>query len=167
MDSTIEQKSKSQFKREMTALQALGEQLVELTLNQIRTIEMPEDLREAVLFAKTLKKHEARRRQLQYIGTLMREVDSEPIRKALDEIDRGHRHDAESFKRIEGWRDALLDGQDELLDEILIEFPDGDRQRLRQLVFNARKEREGNKPPKSSRALFRYLRELVAVANER
>jgi len=94
MDITIEQieqKSKSQLKREMSALQAMGERLVKLTANQIGAMEMPEDLREAVLFARTLKKHEALRRQMQYIGALMREVDPEPIRKALDNIGRGRR----------------------------------------------------------------------------
>lgn len=86
MDSAVEQKSKSQVKREMLALQSLGEQLVDFSPNQIGQIEMPQELREAVLFARTLKKNEARRRQMQYIGTLMRDVDPEPIRKAVAEI---------------------------------------------------------------------------------
>ncbi len=96
MIDTMEKKSKSQVKREMLALQSLGEQLVLLTSTQISSIEMLQELREAVLFAKTLKKREARRRQMQYIGTLMRDADPEPIRKGLDGISRGRRHDAPS-----------------------------------------------------------------------
>jgi ribosome-associated protein len=133
---------------------------VDLSPNQINKIEMPQDLREAVLFAKTLKKSEAWRRQMQYIGTLMRDADPEPIRKALDEISRGRGHDAQLFRELEQWRNELIDGNDEFLVDIANHFPDADRKHLRRLALSARKEREGNKPPKASRALFQYLRQL-------
>ncbi len=155
-----ERKSKSQRKREMLALQSLGERLVELREEQIRKIEIPDDLREAVLFARNLKKGEALRRQLQYIGTLMRDVEPEPLRKALDEISRGLMMDRQLFQKIEKWRDDLVDGNDEILQEILVEFPHADSNRLRQCILSARKEKAANQPPKSSRALFRYLRDL-------
>ena len=155
-----EQKSKSQVKREMLALQSLGEQLVALTPDQINNIEMPQDLREAVLFAKTLKPRGAWRRQMQYIGTLMRDADPEPIRKALDGIRRGQGHDAQLFEEIEQWRNGLIKGNDEFLGKAMDRFPDADRRRMRSLILEARKELEMNKPPKASRALFRYLREL-------
>lgn len=157
----MEEKSKSQVKRDMLALQSLGEELVSLTPDQIRKIEMDQDLREAVLFAKTLKKHEARRRQMQHIGAIMRTVDSEPIRKALHEINHGRSLDAQLFRQLEKWRDALVDGNDDLLEDIALRFPDADRRHLRQLVLNARKERDGDKPPQSSRALFKYLRSIA------
>jgi ribosome-associated protein len=157
----MERKSKSQVKREMLALQSLGERLVGLGPDQVRRIEMPEDLREAVLFAAKLKKGEALRRQLQFIGTLMRDVDPEPIRKALDEIARGRSMDARLFRKIEEWRDALLDGDDGLLEEILGLHPQADPKWLRQCVLNGRRERAAQLPPKSSRALFRYLRGLL------
>ena len=153
-------KSKSQVKREMLALQALGEQLVDLSPNQIREMEMPQDLREAVLFAKTLKKSEALRRQMQYIGTLMRDADPEPIRKAVAKISRGRGQDIQLFRELEQWRKGLIDGNDDFLGDIVNHFPDADRKRLRRLALNARKEREGNKPPQAARTLFRYLREL-------
>ena len=152
----MEPKSKSQRKREMMALQAMGRQLVELTPHQIEKIEMPQELREALLFAKTLKRSEALRRQLKYIGALMRDIDLEPISKALELISRGQRQDAKLFRRLEWWRDGLVGGNDELLEEILNDFPDTDRQRLRQLVLNARKEKEQDKPSKATRALFRH-----------
>jgi ribosome-associated protein len=160
MIDIMEKKSKSQVKREMLALQSLGEQLVVLTLGQVSNIEMPQDLREAVLFAKTLKKNETRRRQMQYIGTLMRDADPEPIRKALDAISRGRGHDAQLFQELELLRDGLIDGNDKFLGKTIDRFPDADRKRLHSLALKARKEREENKPPKASRALFRYLREL-------
>ena len=83
----MEQKSKSQIKREMKALQKLGEKLLGLSPNQIKKIKIPQELKEAVLFAKTLKKHEARRRQLQYIGALMRNTDPEPILQVFENLD--------------------------------------------------------------------------------
>ena len=160
MDNSVERKSKSQVKREMLALQSLGEQLVDLSPSQISKIEMPPDLREAVLFARSIRKNEAWRRQMQYIGSLMRDADPEPIRKAVDEISRGHGLDAQSFQEVEQWRKGLIEGTGEFLEDIVTRFPGADRKRLRRLTFNARKEREQNQPPHAARALFRYLREL-------
>jgi ribosome-associated protein len=164
MEILVEQKSKSQLKREMLALQALGERLVGLAPAEIGRIEIPEELREAVLFAKTLKPSEALRRQMQFIGTLMREADPEPIRKALDAISRGRGHDAQLFQKLERWREELIAGNEELLELIVADFPEADRQRLRRLALNARKEKEANGPPQASRALFRYLRELTQAS---
>lgn len=157
----MDQKSKSQVKREMLELQSLGEELLRLPLDQISRIEMSEDLLEAVLFAAKLKKGEALRRQLQYIGSLMREEDPEPIRLALEEVKRGRRVDARRFRTLEGWRDALVEGNEGLMEDILTRFPGADRQQLRRLILNARKERKLEKPPTSSRSLFRYLREIT------
>jgi ribosome-associated protein len=156
-----DKKSKSQVKREMTALQKLGEQLASLSEDQIRKIEIPEELREAILFAKTARKHEALRRQMQYIGTLMRDIDPEPVERAVDVMLHGHGVQHRTFKQVEEWRDELLGGNNDILEELQARFPDADHQRLRQLTLNARKESASDKPPKSSRALFRYLRELL------
>ncbi|MDR3569916.1 MAG: ribosome biogenesis factor YjgA [Syntrophobacteraceae bacterium] len=160
MSAETEPKSKSQVKREMLSLQALGERLAELASDQIKKIELPLELRDALLFCKTIRKGEARRRQLQYIGALMREADPEPIEKALHAIGRGGLQKEQQFKEVERWRDKLIDGDNDPMDEILSRFPGTDRQTLRQLVLNARKEREGQKPPKASRVLFRFLKGL-------
>jgi ribosome-associated protein len=157
----MEEKSKSQIKREMHALQGLGEQLVKLSPSQLDQVELPQELREAVLFARNLKKHEARRRQFQYIGVLMRAIDPEPIRRSLTEIEQGHRIEIQAFHRLEAWQDGLIQGNDALVEEFLKQFPDADRQYICQLVRNARKERKDNKPPKAARALFHYLKEQV------
>ena len=153
--------SKSQRKREMLALQALGETLVELSAEQFSKIHLPEDLHEAVLAARNIHQHGARKRQLQYIGKLMRRVDAEPIQQQIDTLLGCSQQAAQELHRIEGWRDRLLAEGDHVLEELLGEHQDADRQYLRQLMRNAKKEALENKPPKSARGLFRYLRELI------
>ena len=159
----MEEKSKSQIKREMHALQDLGERLVKLSPGQLEQVELPQELREAVLFARNLKKHEARRRQLQYIGVLMRALDPEPIQRSLTKIEQWHKAKTLAFHQIEVWRDELIQGNDALVEELLKQSPKADQQHLRQLVRNARKENKDRKAPKAARALFRYLKELNEV----
>ena len=155
-----EYKSKTQIKKEMKALQKLGERLLDVSPEQLAKMDIPEDLREAVLFAKTIKSREARRRQVRYIGGLMREIDPEPIRQAFEAKDHQQQISTQAFHQLEQWRDELIAENDEVLEKLCQQFPEADRQRLRQLARNARKEQERENPPKSSRALFRYLREL-------
>jgi ribosome-associated protein len=155
-----EGKSKSQIKREMQALQKVGERLVELSSDQVRKIDIPEELREAVLFAQTMKKREARRRQIQYIGSLMRHVDTEPILTILETISNDRTSKVQTFHQIETWRDRLIEGNNDLVEELLHRFSHADRRHLSQLIRNARKEKAENRTSKFSRALFRYLKEL-------
>ena len=155
-------KSRSQVKREMTALQNLGEELVALGPEAIRKAPLTADLKEAVLEAKRLTKHEAKRRKMQFIGKIMRTMDTGPVQDFLDTIKSGRSKADKAFQQIEQWRDQLLDGNDELMDELAERFPATDRQRLRQLTLSARRERAKGQPPKHFRALFRYLRELAA-----
>jgi ribosome-associated protein len=154
----MERLSKTQKKKEALSLQALGERLVKLRPEQIKNIDLPEDLYHAVQLAKTLKKHGARHRQMQYIGTLMRHCDPKPIQEALERIEQGNRKQAAEHKKIEKWRDELIAGNDLLMEEILIQLPHADRQQLTSLVQKAREERDAHDPsPKAARALFRYL----------
>ena len=155
-----EKKSKSQVKREMHDLQKLGVRLVSLSAHQIDKIDMPDELKQAVLHAKTIKSHGARKRQNKYIGALMRQVDSEPIRISLEEIDGNHRAQIYNFHEIERLRDDLIADDSAVMGEVLSRFPQADRQRLMQLVRGARKEKQLNKSPRSYRALFAYLRDL-------
>ena len=156
------EKSRTRLKKEATALQKMGEKLVTLSDDQLSHMELPTMLINAIQAVGTIKSHGARRRQMQYIGTLMRSVDVEPIEQALLEIEQGAYRQAKAFHRVEAWRDKLVAGDDTVIDEILETFPDADRQRLGQLVRSARKEKEKNAPPKSARHLFRYLKELSA-----
>jgi len=162
MARAMEDKSKSELKREMTALQALGKRLVELSKEQTNGIEIPAELQDAILLARTLKNHPALRRQMQYIGALMRRIDTEPVRQAIDDIDRGQKRKAREFHRLEQMRDSLVEGDDMVFNEISSRFPNADIRRLRQFVRGARKENKENQAPIQSRALFKYLRELLS-----
>lgn len=156
---TLEKPSKSAIKRAMTELQDLGEQLVALSAEQLKKIELPEDLRDAVRDAQRFTQHEARRRQLQYIGRLMRNLDAEPIRAALDDI-RGVSAVANARQHaLERLRARFL-ADEKVIGEIAATHPDADLQKLRQLRRNALKEQELGKPPRAFRELFRVLREL-------
>ena len=153
-------KSRTQKKNEARALQKLGEQLVAMSSEQLENIDISDDLRNAVIVAKKTKSHGARRRQLQYIGTLMRDIDPEPIQNALENIRLGDHQKILAFKKIEKWRDELKEGNRALIEEILNFCPDAERHRLTQLARNARNEYEAEKGVKSSRILFRYLKQI-------
>jgi len=158
-----DRKSRTQKKNEARALQKLGEQLVALSPEQLVGIELSDDLRNAVIAAGKIKSHGARRRQLQYIGTLMREFDPEPIYNALENIRFGDHQKLLAFKEVEKWRDELKRGNSALIEEIIDTCPDAERQRLTQLARNAHKEYEAKKGVKSSKLLFRYLKQISGL----
>ena len=153
--------SKTRRKRQMHALQCLGERLVELSVERLAKIDMPGGLRDAVMFARHVTRFEARRRQMQYIGRLMREADPAPIQAALEALDGQSAAETARVHRIERLRERLL--QDEqVLGEIAASFAGADLQQLRSLRRSALNEREAGKPPRSFRELFRVLRGLEA-----
>jgi len=117
-------KSRTQTKNEDRALQELGKQLVGLSSEQLANINVPEELLEAVMVARKTRKRGAKRRQMQYIGRLMRNVDPEPIRNALENIRLGDLDKARSFHKIEQWRDAIKAGEEQVIEEILASCPD-------------------------------------------
>jgi ribosome-associated protein len=147
----------------MHELQALGAALVELTEAQLRGLELDEDLRRAVQEARRITSHEARRRQLQYIGRLMRDVDPAPIRARLAAIEGGSAESAARHKRLEQLRERLL-GDDAALTDFLAAHPGADAQELRTLIRNARREQKEGRPPRAFRELFRALKLIVEVA---
>lgn len=153
--------SKSQLKRESQALQDLGEALVELPSHQLALIPMPEELADAVALARKITARGGRKRQLQYIGKIMRRVEAEPIQQAVDNLAAGSAREIARLHRLESWRDRLLAEGDAALGELLDEYPTLDRQHLRQLIRNGQKELAQQKPPKSAREIFRYLREAM------
>ena len=152
--------SKSEIKRDAEELKDLGVELTELGKNGLDKIPLDDDLRAAIELAQKIKK-EGRRRQLQLIGKLLRQRDVEPIRQALDKLKNRHNQQVALFHKLEGLRDRLVEDGDDVIPEVLNLFPDADRQQLRSLVRNARKEKNDNKPPKSARQIFQYLRELA------
>ncbi len=154
-------KSKSQIKREMQDLQDLGATLVKLPAKELGKIPLPAQLADAIELARKITGHGGLRRQMKYIGKLMRSIDIEPIQIAMDKLRQNKQQAASEFHRIEQWRDRLITDGNDALSEFLNQHTEADRQHLRQLVLNAQKEARLNKPPKSSRQLFRYLRELL------
>jgi len=157
----LENKSKTQKKKEAQHLQKLGERLVALSAQQLDELELPEEIFQAVKLAQTIHQREALRRQMQYIGALMRKIDFTSIQKALEDIDLGDRHKARAFHKIENMRDELVGGNDRLITEIIGRYPEAERQQLNQLVRQARKEKQKNETARSSRLLFRYLRRIT------
>ena len=152
--------SKSQKKRDMSALQVLGQALVELPAERLAKIEMPDALRIALADARRFTKHEARRRQMQYIGKLMRSIDPAPFQAALDAMAGTSAAENARFQRLERLRAQLLENEAAALAEIAAAHPGADLQHLRQLRRNAQKEQELDKPPRAFREIFRVLREL-------
>ncbi|MCV9879750.1 ribosome biogenesis factor YjgA [Brenneria izbisi] len=151
--------SKSEIKRDAEALKALGAELVELGKNALEKIPLDDDLRAAIELAQRIKK-EGRRRQLQLIGKLLRARDPDPIQAALDKLKNRHNQQVVLFHKLELLRDRLVTEGDDAIPDILALYPHADRQQLRSLVRNAQKEQAANKPPKSTRQIFQYLREL-------
>ncbi len=151
-----ERPSKTERKKQMHALQTLGVQLVELSHDQFARLDLPDDLREAVDFAHRVKGHEARRRHMQYLGKLMRRVDADAIRAALERVTGESRAAVSLMHRAEVWRDRLLD-DDEALTAFIAEHPDAETQWLRSAIRASRRERESQQSPKHTRELYRRL----------
>jgi ribosome-associated protein len=150
--------SRTQKKREVEALQKLGAALVDLAPAQLDAIALPDALAAAVREAQRIRSHEARRRQLQYIGKLMRSVDPEPVRAALAALAGQSAGARARHRRLEDWRARLID-DDGALTEFAAGHPGIDLQALRALIRNARKEIAEDRPPRAQRELFRLLRE--------
>lgn len=152
--------SKSQRKRDMLALQKLGERLTRLSPATLAGMNLPDGLREAVEEARKIHQHGALKRQLQYIGRIMRNVDADGIRSRLETLESADHKEVERHHRLEQLRQQLIDGGDRAIDDLLEENPAIDRKSLRQLVGAARGEHQQGKNGKSFRALFRFLRDL-------
>lgn len=160
-DDSEQEKSKSQRKREMHELQAIGQQLLDLREQQLAAFPLSEDLRNALEEYHRIRKHEAKRRQLQYIGRLMRSEDHAGITEAFEAITQEQRRSVRLEKLADEWRNRLLDGDADTLTEFVDSYPQTDRQGLRQLLRNAQAERQAGKPPTQSRRLFRLIRETL------
>lgn len=152
--------SKTQRKRAMAALQSLGAALLDLPPARVQALALPEPLAEALAEARRITRREARRRQIQFIGRLMREVDPEPIRAALAEAEGRSAAARARQRQLERWRERLL-ADDTALTEFARAHPAAELQALRAAIRNARKEIAGGHPPRAQRALYRLLRETA------
>lgn len=149
--------SKTQKKNQMHELQDLGLRLTKLSPETLRKIGLPEDLYEAIVVQKKITSNGALKRQTQYIGRLMRDVDPEPIRSFLDKLSGEDNAHKAFLHRLEALREELI-LEDARLDKLVNECPHIDITQIRTLIRNARKEKELNKPPKAFRALFQELK---------
>ncbi|MFZ6726262.1 ribosome biogenesis factor YjgA [Undibacterium sp. MH2W] len=160
--------SKSELKRQMTALQKLGQELVEQPRERVKRVPMPEDVRDAILECQQITNHEGRRRQMQYVGKKMRTLDEEEvalIQKTIDSWKGASKAETAAMHALERRRDKLLT-DDNTLTELLAEHPELDVQHLRTLIRNARKEQAENKPPKAYREIFQILKQLQKADNK-
>lgn len=159
-----EQPSKTRRKKNMHDLQDLGEKLTTLPPSLLEKCNLPPELQQAIDEYKRIPaKRGARKRQLQFIGRVMRDIDPRPILQVLDEQGQQAELEKRRFHRLEEIRDQLLTGDAAMLDELIRDHANLDIQYLRALIRQAQKERTEGKPPAAARKLFTYLREVTAI----
>jgi ribosome-associated protein len=165
MNDADEPPSKSERKRRSTSLQELGEALIELPESEFAALELPETLRDAILLARRITAHGGLYRQKQYIGKLMRKIDPEPIRAALNAPRERERRAALQFHRLEQWRERMLaEGAPAIAAFAREASGPVDTAALAELVERALAERAANHPPAAARALFQALRTATAAS---
>ena len=152
--------SKSQLKRDSHALQNMGSQLVEMPLGQLAKFNLPDNLKDAIAEARRLKNREGKRRQLQYIGKLMRTADISFIEETLERMDHQSQTYRQHFMQLETLRDRLITQGNPVIEELMEKYPTADRQQLRNLQRQAAREVELKKAPTASKKIFAYLRQL-------
>jgi ribosome-associated protein len=161
-EQEYERPSKSEAKRQSNELQKLGEQLVDAPRDRVKRVEMPEDVKEAILTCQSISNHEGRRRALQFVGKKMRTLDENEvaiIQRTIDSWKGASKAETASLHALERRREKLL-ADDKALTQLLEENPELDVQHLRTLIRNARKEQAENKPPKAYREIFQILKDL-------
>lgn len=158
----VERLNKSQQKREIAELHDLARKLARLDAVALEKMELPAELIKALLHVQTMK-HGAEKRQFKFIVKLLRQNDNESLLETISELEGKKEEQDRNFHRTERWRDRLIADGHEAITEFMDHYPQADAGQIRQLVRNANKEMLANKPPKSSRALFRLLREVICA----
>ena len=167
-DTTDDEISKSQRKRDADSIRDLGLRLTELGASELTSIALPDDVMAAIEEYSRIKAHGARKRQLGFLAKRLRHVDIEPIDAALEKIRQSARANTMSLHMIEHWRDRLL-GVDEkenakdALTNFFTDYPHADRQKLRHLQARALREQQRNQPPAAARQLIKEIRDLVTA----
>ncbi len=153
--------SKSQRKRECDDVLVLGERMISMNREELALVTMDDELRRAIYEAQRIKSHSALKRQKHYIAKVMRGLDDETLAGQVERV--LHKHDIYNaeFKRMEKWRDSIIENGDRGVNEFIKQYPQADRHHLRQLVRNEAKEKKNNKPPAAYRQIFKYIREVV------
>lgn len=159
--------SKSEIKRQMTALQKLGEALTELGEKDLSRIPIEDPrLEEAIRETRRIKSNNARKRHMQFIGRLMRDIDPQPIEQAMAAM-RGRREEhTRLFHQLEELRDKVLEQGLQGANLVVEQWPTADRQQIRQLILQHQRELKAGKPAAASRKLFKYLRGLQELGSD-
>lgn len=158
--------NKTQLKKDLAVLFALSEEMSELSLVQVKYLELPDNIHKAVVEVSGMPHKGARKRLLKFITGQLNKIDIEPILEKLARMKSKSAHAVREHHIVERWRDRLIAGGNDVLTEFLNEQPEADRQQLRQLLRNVKKEAEFSKPPKSARLLYRYLKGLFNIDGE-
>lgn len=156
--------SKSERKRRMHHLQSLGEKLAQLNPGQLEDLGLSGALTDALAATGKIRKHEAKRRHFQFIGKLMRAEDETTIARIeqyLIRIQQSHAVNTDTLHTIENWRDRILGNANEEIENFLDEYPQADRQWLRQTVRQHQQESQNSRPPAAARKLFGYIRDCI------
>ena len=158
--------SKTQRKKECDDVLVLGEKMIALNKEELDQINMDDELRSAIEEAQRIKSNSALKRQKHFIAKIMRGLGDETLSGQLERV--LHKHDIYNadFKRMEKWRDTIIENGDKAINAFLEEHPQADRSHLRQLVRNADKEKKNNKPPVAFRQIFKYIREIVELDSD-
>jgi len=169
-DETVEyyaiRPNKTQIKKDMAVIFALSEEMSELPAGQLKMLELPDIINKAVIEVSGMPHKGARKRLLKFITGQLFKIDIDPILERLSRIKNKSSHAVREHHAVERWRDRLISEGNNALTILLAEQPDADRQLLRHTLRNAQKEAEAGKPPKSSRLLYRQLKELFQVEGE-
>lgn len=160
-DDDEEEISRTQIKREALELQVLGEQLVTMSLSHLAFVPMEDELDEAVMLARRLTSNEAKRRQIQFIGKLMRKYDLEPIHAGLAKIKHQSQMHGINQQQTNQWCDKFKEQGPAALEDFLQRYPNGDRQQLRQIIRQVQKEAAAAKTDTQAKKLFRLIRDLI------
>jgi len=152
--------SKSQRKRDANVLLDLAKQLISMPETRLKRLPMDQDLRDEVDFARKIRSHGARKRQLMTVGKMLRKRDTEALLDEVNNVDEKNRQQTARHHHVEAWRDKLVAGGDQELSALLEHNQSANVQILRQLIRNAKKEAQLNKPPTAARKLFKVLREM-------
>jgi ribosome-associated protein len=164
LENELQPISKTKLKASADALQDLGVKLLDLPDSKLAVLDLPETLLLAIQEGRKIRANGALRRHRQYIGTLMREIDAQPIIEQFEKWDGKNQAENAFFHGLEKRREQLI-ADDQALASFIQQYPNVDIQQVRTLIRNARKEAEQNKPPKSSRLLFKLLRDVCGEAN--
>ncbi len=154
-----ELKSKSEMKREMHQLQDFAQSLIEMSKHQRSRLPLSEDIKDAMILAdKISNKHEALRRHIRHTARILLETDLEPIHHAIEVMANKHQQETAKFVRLENIRDELIDQGNDAVEALISEFPLIERQKIKQLIRHAAKEKKAEKLGKHYKNLFTYLK---------